>query len=169
MIMKLSEDYKKELLLNSFLFFSIVIFDQLTKKYLLFDIGLNNSKPFIPGFMQLTVVQNTGGAFSILRQYPIIFQFLGVINIFIFSYLTFCPVASLSKLVKIGCACILGGTTGNLIDRFVHNGVIDFFDLQLFNFAVFNLADVFIDIGVVLILIGWFASRKGDTSFKKQY
>ena len=158
--MKLSETYKKELLLNSFIFFSIVIFDQLTKKYLLFDIGLNNSKPFIPGFMQFTVVQNTGGAFSILRQYPIIFQLLGVINVFIFSYLIFCPVVSLSNLVKTGCACILGGTAGNLIDRFIHNGVIDFFDLQLFNFAVFNLADVFIDIGVVLILIDWITSRK---------
>ena len=94
-------------LLNFFIFFLIVIFDQLTKKYLLFDIGLNNSKPFIPGLVQFTVVQNTGGAF-----------------------------------------------------RIVHGGVIDFFDLQLFNFAVFNLADVFIDIGVVLIVIGWFISKK---------
>lgn len=147
-------------LLNFFIFFSIVIFDQLTKKYLLFDIGLNNSKPFIPGLVQFTVVQNTGGAFSILKQYPLIFQLLGVINFLIFSCLVFCPAVSLNNIVKIGCACVLGGTTGNLIDRIVHGGVIDFFDLQLFNFAVFNLADVFIDIGVVLIIIGWFISKK---------
>ena len=153
--MKLSEDYKKKLVLNFLIFFSIFIFDQLTKRILLFDIGLNNSKPFIPGLVQFTVVQNTGGAFSILRQYPIFFQLLGVINVLIFSYLAFCPVVALSDLIKTGCACVLGGTVGNLIDRFVHNGVIDFFDLQIFNFAVFNLADVFIDIGVVLIIIGW--------------
>ena len=158
--MKFSEDYKKKLLLNFFIFFSIIIFDQLTKKMLLFDIGLNNSKPFIPGFMQFTVVQNTGGAFSILKQYPILFQLLGIINVLIFSYLAFCPLMALSDIVKTGCACILGGTAGNLIDRIIHNGVIDFFDLQLFNFAVFNLADVFIDIGVVLILIDWITSRK---------
>lgn len=162
-MMKLPEDYKKNLLLNFFIFFLIIIFDQLTKKMLLFDIGLNNSKPFIPGIVQFTVVQNTGGAFSILKQYPIFFQLLGVINILIFSYLAFCPKVTLSDLIKIGCACILGGTTGNLIDRFVHNGVIDFFDLQLFDFAVFNLADVFIDIGVVLIIVGWIlSSRKSN-------
>ncbi len=164
--MKLSEDYKKNCLLNLFLFFLIIIFDQLTKKYLLFDIGLNNSKPFIPGIVKFTVLQNTGGAFSILKQYPGFFQLLGTVNILIFSYLTFCPKVTLNDVVKTGCACILGGTTGNLIDRFIHNGVIDFFDLQLFNFAVFNLADVFIDIGVVLILIGWFMAKKGDTSLR---
>ncbi len=157
--MKLSEDYKNKFLLNLLIFFSIVIFDQLTKKYLLFDIGLNNSKPFIPGLVKFTVVQNTGGAFSILKQYPIIFQLLGVINFLIFSYLAFCPVVALNNVIKTGCACVLGGTTGNLIDRIVHSGVIDFFDLQLFNFAVFNLADVFIDIGVMLIIIGWFLSK----------
>ena len=165
--MKLSEDYKKKLLLNFFIFFSIIIFDQLTKKYLLFDVGLNNSKPFIPGLVQFTLVQNTGGAFSILKQYPILFQLLGVINVLIFSYLAFCPIATLSNTIKVGCACILGGTAGNLIDRFVHNGVIDFFDLQIFNFAVFNVADVFIDIGVIIIIIGWIISnRKGDMSLR---
>ena len=159
MIMKLSEDYKKSVLLNFFIFFLIIIFDQLTKRYLLFDIGLNNSKPFIPGLVQFTVVQNTGGAFSILKQYPFFFQLLGIINAFIFSYLAFCPVVTLNNVVKTGCVCVLGGTVGNLIDRLVHNGVIDFFDLQLFNFAVFNLADVFIDIGVVFIIIGWFLTK----------
>ena len=158
--MKLSEDYKKKVLLNFFIFFSIVIFDQLTKRYLLFDIGLNNSKPFIPSIVQFTVVQNTGGAFSIFREYPLIFQLLGVLNVLIFSYLAFCPVVALNDVIKTGCACILGGTVGNLIDRFVHSGVIDFFDLQIFNFAVFNLADVFIDIGVVLIIIEWLRSKK---------
>ena len=158
--MRLSDNYKKSFLLNLFVFFSIVIFDQLTKRYLLFDIGLNNSKPFIPGIIQFTVVQNTGGAFSILRQYPIFFQILGAVNVLIFSYLVFCPTVNLNDLIKTGCVFVLGGTTGNLVDRFVHNGVIDFLDFQFFDFAIFNLADVFIDIGVVLIIIGWFVSRK---------
>ena len=157
--MEYSESYKKNCLLNLLIFFLIIIFDQLTKKYLLFDIGLNNSKPFIPGIVQFTVLQNTGGAFSILKQYPGFFQLLGTVNILIFSYLAFCPKVTFNDVIKTGCACILGGTTGNLIDRFIHNGVIDFFDLQVFNFAVFNLADVFIDIGVVLIIIGWFLTK----------
>lgn len=157
--MTLSEDYKKKSLVHFFVFFIIVILDQLTKRYLLFDIGLNNTKSFIPGLVQFTVVQNTGGAFSILKQYPFIFQILGILNIFVFSYLVFCPVVNLENIVRMGCVFILGGTVGNLLDRLIHNGVIDFLDLQFISFAVFNLADVFIDVGVGLIIIGWFLTK----------
>ncbi len=166
--MKLSEEYKKKALLNFFIFFSIVILDQLTKKYLLFDIGLNNSKPFIPGLIQFTVVQNTGGAFSILKQYPFIFQLLGILNVFIFSYLVFCPVVFLNDVVRMGCVLVLGGTAGNLIDRLVHEGVVDFLDFQIINFAVFNFADVFIDIGVALIVIGWVLSNRKHNALNEK-
>ena len=157
--MKYSENFKKKLLLYLIVFLSIVLLDQFSKRFLLSEIGLNNSKALLPGIMQLTIVQNTGGAFSIFNQHPVYFKVIGLVNIFIFSYLTFCPTVSFNDLMKVGCACILGGTAGNLIDRFLQGGVIDFLDLQLFNFAVFNLADVFIDVGVILILIGWFFCR----------
>lgn len=137
-----------------------VVLDQLAKQIVLHDIGLNNSKDFIPNLINLTVVKNTGGAFSILSQYPIYFKIIGVINVFIFLYLTFCPTVRLNTLVKIGSAFILGGCVGNLIDRFVIGAVIDFIDLQFINFAVFNLADVFIDLGAGLILIGWLYQKK---------
>ncbi|MBI2995106.1 MAG: signal peptidase II [Candidatus Melainabacteria bacterium] len=146
-----------------FLYFSIfvivVLLDQFTKRFMLESVGLNNSKPFIPNVMQFLVVQNSGGAFSIFNQYPVYFKIIGVINVFIFSYLTFCSVVKLSNFMKIGCSLVLGGTVGNLIDRFLLNGVIDFLDLQFINFAVFNLADVFIDLGVILILIEWIRKR----------
>ena len=131
---------------------------------MLSDIGLNNTKGFIPGVINFNVVQNTGGAFSIFKQYPSCFKIIGVINIFIFSYLAFCPTVAFNTLMKTGCACVLGGSVGNLIDRFLQGGVVDFLDLQLFNFAVFNLADVFIDIGVGLVLIGWYISRKAGAN-----
>ena len=118
-------------------------------------VGINNSISFIPGIINLTVVQNTGGAFSILKEYPVLFKVISVINFLVFLYLLFCPTVNFNTITKIGCACILGSTLGNLIDRFSTNGVIDFIDIQLFHFAIFNLADVFINIGVGLILIGW--------------
>ena len=158
--MSYSENFKKNLLVSFVSFLLIVFFDQLTKRFMLDEIGLNNSKPFIAGIIQFTVVQNTGGAFSIFKQYPIYFQIIGVINALIFSYLAFCPTRVFNYLIKLGCTCILAGTVGNLIDRFLVGGVIDFLDLQIFKFAVFNLADVFIDIGVVLILVGWFIAGK---------
>ena len=158
--MHYSEDFKKKATIYFIVFMIIVFIDQVSKRIVLNSIGLNNSREFLPGILDLTVVQNTGGAFSILKQYQFIFKIIGVANILLFSYLAFCPTVVLNFSTKLGCACILGGTTGNIIDRFFVGGVIDFLDIQLFNFAVFNIADVFIDIGVVLIIFGWFLSNK---------
>ena len=151
---------RKNVLICFLLFISLVLLDQLTKRLAINGIGLNNTKEFLPGILNLTVVQNTGGAFSIFKEYPIFFKVIGIINVFIFSYLALCPTVKSNLTTKIGCTFILGGTTGNLIDRFISSGVIDFLDLYTINFAVFNLADVFIDVGVVLILIGWYLSNK---------
>ena len=152
--------FKRKLAFCFFLFIIIVLLDQIIKRVLLSDIGLNNSKQFIPGIIQFTVVKNTGGAFSIFKQYPICFQIIGIINVLVFSYLAFCPTVSLNFLTKIGCTCVLGGTVGNLIDRCLKGAVIDFLDLQLFNFAIFNVADIFINIGVGLILLGWYLDNR---------
>lgn len=157
--MQYSENFKKRLLTYFLVFVLIILLDQFSKALLL-KIGLGNVKEFIPGFVQFKVAQNTGGAFSIFRNCPILFKIIGVVNVLIFSYLAFCPTVVLSNLTKIGCVCVLGGTVGNLIDRFFRGGVIDFLDFQFVSFAVFNLADVFIDLGVVLILIGWILSKK---------
>lgn len=127
---------------------------------MLLDIGLNNTSSLIAGFVQFTVVRNTGGAFSIFAQYPCLFKIIGIVNVVIFSYLTFCPSVTFNNIIKIGCTLVLGGTGGNLIDRFLQGGVIDFIDLQIFNFAIFNLADVFINAGIVLVLVGWYLSKK---------
>lgn len=151
---------KKKPWLCFFILVFLVLLDQFTKRLVLNEIGLNNTKEFLPGILNLTVVQNTGGAFSIFKEYPIFFKIVGVINILIFSYLAFCPTVKFNAITKLGCTFILSGTMGNLIDRFTTLGVIDFLDLCFINFAVFNLADVFIDVGVVLILIGWLLSNK---------
>jgi signal peptidase II len=61
---------------------------------------------------------------------------------------------SLSIWEQLGYGLILGGAIGNGIDRFILGYVVDFLDLRLFNFPVFNLADSFISIGIVCLLIG---------------
>ena len=145
---------KARFLLNIILVFLIVVLDQVTKRTALYEIGLGESKEFIPGVIQFVVFSNTGGAFSIFKEYPIIFKIIGLINVFVFSYFALYPLTPVNKLVGIGSACILGGTIGNLLDRFLLGAVIDFLDFEFVKFAVFNLADVFIDIGVILIVVG---------------
>lgn len=59
---------------------------------------------------------------------------------------------------QLGYGLILGGALGNGIDRFALGYVVDFLDFRLINFPVFNLADVFINIGIVCLLIATFRS-----------
>ena len=146
---------KKNVLIYFAVFVLSVIVDQLIKRFLIGNIGLNNSREFIPGLINLTVVQNTGGAFSILNQHPSCFKIIGLANVVIFSFLTFCPTAAFNLCIKTGCAFVLGGSLGNLIDRLTYGSVIDFIEPVFVNFAIFNMADVFINAGVALILIGW--------------
>jgi signal peptidase II len=54
---------------------------------------------------------------------------------------------------QIGFGFLLGGALGNGIDRFISGKVVDFIDLRLIGFPVFNLADVFINIGIVCLII----------------
>lgn len=143
-----------------FLTFIVFALDQISKKYVLSHVGIGNVSSFIPGIVRFTVVENAGGAFSILKNYPIVFKIIGVINVLIFSYLAWCPTVVHNKIMKAGCALVLGGTLGNLTDRFLSGAVVDFFDLEFINFAIFNLSDIFIDIGVIMILVGWYLSSK---------
>ena len=157
--MQLSKNYKLKASTNLMIIILVILLDQCTKLFVLNHVGLGNSAPLFPEIAKLTVVQNTGGAFSILKNYPIFFKLIGLINLLVFSYIVFCPTVKVNDLIKTGGALIFGGTVGNLADRFLRGGVIDFIDLQLFQFAVFNLADVCVDIGVALILIGVFSKR----------
>ena len=152
--MQLSRNYKQVAFKGLIVLTFVLFLDQFVKLFLLHKVGMNNTMQLFPGIVQLNLVKNTGGAFSILQDYPMVFKLIGVVNILIFSYISFCPTVKLNNMVKIGSSFILGGTAGNLIDRFFRSGVIDFIDLQFFNFAIFNFADVCVDIGVALILIG---------------
>lgn len=57
-----------------------------------------------------------------------------------------------NTFMKLGVSFIIGGAIGNLIDRIFRSYVVDFFDLRIINFAVFNVADLFVTIGAVLVL-----------------
>lgn len=65
---------------------------------------------------------------------------------------------------QLGYGLILGGAIGNGIDRFIHGYVVDFLDVRLINFAVFNLADVFINIGIACLLISTFQKHQLQTT-----
>ena len=130
------------------------------------DIFLNGYE-FISKCISLELHLNYGVAFSL-------FAFLGkwlkwlqlalIVGIFVYIFYT--------KTVKeypFSIGLILGGAIGNLYDRFIHGGVVDYVAWHCgFNFAVFNFADVMIDLGVGLILFFSFLEhRKSQKESKK--
>lgn len=152
--------YFKTAILYFFLLSILFSLDQGFKNFVLEKIGFQNSALFIPGIASFYVVKNTGGAFSIFSKYPTLFQIIGLFNFLIFFYLIFYPKVKLNTISKIGSTFILSGICGNLFDRFTRGAVIDFIDLDFVSFAVFNLADVFIDVGIILILVDMYIVEK---------
>lgn len=109
-----------------------------------------------------TLVHNHGGAFGIMQNQKIIFISVGIaVIIGILSYLYISKKTSYWMIA--GLACVSAGALGNLYDRITLGYVIDFIDVHVWDY-VFNVADVFIDIGFGAILIDMFLSGKEQKS-----
>lgn len=102
---------------------------------------------------RLNYVKNTGAAFSLLpnaREFLIIFSVVLITLFFVYVYKHLKSI-SLKTIFTISLLC--AGIAGNLHERIVFGFVRDFFEFTCFNFPVFNLSDVFINIGVVILII----------------
>ena len=141
-----------------FLFFSIfiIIIDQFTKNYILNNYKIVINQDFL--FFRLDYVKNYGAAFNIFSGNRI---FLSCISIIISIFLIDLILRkNSSKLLEIlSYSFILGGTFGNGIDRILRGFVIDFIDLNFIRFPVFNIADISINIGFILILYSIFKNK----------
>ena len=141
-----------------FLFLSsiLIVFDQLTK-YFIFN-NYNNliNKDFI--LFRLDLVKNYGAAFNLLSGSRIFLSFISIFIALLFLYLILRKVGS--NLIDLySYSFILGGTIGNGIDRIYKGFVIDFINLNLIDFPVFNIADISINIGFILLIYSIFNNK----------
>ena len=140
---------KKKLYIYSIIFFLI---DFISKQIIIKKEALLPKK-IIPNFFKIDKVTNTGAAFSILDGHIIIFILIALfVLIYLYKYLSN---KALTKLETISYSLLIGGILGNLLDRIIYQKVIDFLSFKIinYNFPVFNLADSFIVISIILILI----------------
>jgi signal peptidase II len=117
----------------------------------------------IKNFFYISYVRNTGAAWSIFSNntwFVILISLLIIGGIIIYILKN----KPKSKLEKVGYSMILGGALGNLIDRVIYGYVIDFLDFYIFgyDYPIFNLADTFIVIGVILLLIYTWRCKDGN-------
>lgn len=148
----------KKLAIFSILF---IFIDQLSKGFINLYMDLNQSIELLPNFFNLTYVHNTGAAFSILSGNRWLFIIITLIALNVI-YIFFIKNKELKKSEIIIYSLLLGGIIGNLIDRILYGYVLDFLDFNIFgyDFAIFNLADSFIVISVILLIIMMLGEKK---------
>ena len=147
--------------------FVLVLFtiDRISKILILKNF-LNNSSSeiYINSFLNFSLVWNSGIGFGIFQLEPNIFYLLiSIIITAINLILIYWMLTSLNYLESIFISIILGGALGNLFDRYYYSSVPDFIDFhyESFHWFTFNIADIFITIGIIgLIIIDLFKIKK---------
>jgi len=138
---------------------AVVIVDQITKAIVRATLPLHSNREIVPGFLDFTHVRNTGAAFGILNavDFPMKSVVIAVIATaaLVGVGLYAASLAHHQIVARIGLALIIGGATGNLLDRIIAGSVVDFVDVywQSHHFWAFNVADSAITVGVAIMIL----------------
>ena len=146
----------KNFLINLFLVSLIFLFDRLSKIYVIFlDNKFFGSEIFSSKFLNISLIWNEGIAFGLLSFNEKIFYNLLTFIILIIILIIFFMVLKSYGLKKYSLLMILGGALGNVYDRIFYRAVPDFIDFHIGNFHwfIFNVADIFITLGVIFMII----------------
>ena len=146
--------YNKNILVPFFLSIFIFILDRMTKIKII-EHQTHNNKIFVNDYLNLELVWNTGIAFGLLSIDANIFYHLISLLIFFISLVIIYMIIKSNFLDKIFFSLILGGAVGNFYDRIIYFAVPDFIDFHLnqYHWFTFNIADIFISIGIILLII----------------
>ncbi|HVU70377.1 MAG TPA: signal peptidase II [Ktedonobacteraceae bacterium] len=138
----------------------VISLDQWTKTLVASNLGppdLGPQVPLIGPYLTLYYIRNQGAAFNMFDTNGPVLVVLIAVAVAVIGYLYLRMLNTGTWLYKLIFGLIIGGAAGNLLDRFLHGSVIDFIWFRIpqigFNFAIFNLADASISVGVVLLFI----------------
>ncbi len=146
----------------------VVVADQLTKALVLAKMPLYRTLAVIPGFLNLTHIQNPGGAFGFMAAQPaalrsVVFfaiSWLAVLLVAVFYWRT----PPTHRLLGTSLAMIMGGALGNIIDRTRFGSVVDFIDLHAgsLHWPAFNVADSAITVGMAILVAHLLMNKMPD-------
>jgi len=137
--------------------FFIVLIDQFTKYLMFYNKKLFINKDFL--LFKLDFVKNYGAAYNKFRCSRIFLSLISILFSIILIYLIFRK-NTLNSFELYSYSFILGGTIGNGIDRIYKGFVVDFINLNIINFPVFNIADISINIGFIILLYNIFKNKR---------
>ena len=146
----------KKLISKELVFIIIIfLFDRLTKIYVITKFDNNLSANLLQSkYLNFHLIWNDGIAFGLLSSSNDFFYNVLTIIIFLIIIVLIRMLINSTKLEKIALIFVIGGASGNFLDRIIYKSVPDFIDLHYNNihWFVFNVADIFVTIGVVLLI-----------------
>ncbi len=152
----------KKLVLNRYtlIMFFLVIVDQISKVCVL---DIKSKLKVIKNLFYIRKTYNTGAAWNVMMGQEFILIMTGIAAL-VLIYVYFIRKQKLTKTTKMIYAFLYAGIIGNLIDRITKGYVIDFIDIYIFgyDFPIFNIADMYIVISVIALLISEFRSSDKD-------
>ena len=141
---------------NTLLIISLLCIDQFSKNFIKNNYYKLMNKDFI--IITYEYVRNSGAAFNLFEGNRLFLSSVSIISSMIIYYFIF--IKETKILDKYGLSFILAGSLGNGIDRILYGNVIDFIKLKFIEFPVFNIADISINIGVLILIFGYFKYNK---------
>ena len=149
-------DYlKKNYFINFLIIITIFFLDRISKFYVIFENERNlSSSLFTSKFLNINLIWNKGIAFGLFSFNERIYYNILTVIIILITLILFWMSTKSEKLEKIAFLIIVGGSMGNIFDRLYYHMVPDFIDFHIGNFHwfIFNVADIFISIGVLLLI-----------------
>lgn len=139
---------KGKFLIAILVFSAVFLADRFSKSMILKHLGKGCSIEVIPGILNITVTENTGIAFGLYKGFSVFLSIAGFLGFFLLFVLY--PEIKSARLFPWFVGLILGGAVSNFVDRLLKGSVIDFIDVPFF--SIFNLADVAITAGVLLMV-----------------
>ena len=133
----------------------LVIFDQFTKYLAVSHLAGREARVLIPGILELRYLENNGAAFSMLQNQQWFFYILTAVFLIFAIWLMRKIPQNTSEFNPLlwSLAILCAGAVGNLIDRVMHRYVVDFIYFSVINFPIFNVADIYVTVSVILLII----------------
>ena len=150
------KNFNKNFLINLLLILAIFSLDRLTKIYVIYlDDKFLGSEIFSSKFLNINLIWNQGIAFGLLSFNEIIFYNILTLIIAIIILMILFLIFKSKGVKKYLLLMISGGALGNIFDRIIYNAVPDFIDFHIgsYHWFIFNVADIFITIGVIFMII----------------
>ena len=153
MIEKIS---RKNFIVNSLLVFLIFLLDRISKIYVInLDKKFLGSEIFSSKYLNINLIWNDGVAFGLLSFDQASLYNLLTILIILIIFFIFIMILKSSGFKKYALLLILGGALGNIFDRLMYKAVPDFIDFHVgdFHWFIFNVADIFVTLGVIFMIL----------------